>query len=106
MAMTARETARGRLTRGAKVGQGHARGVPAAGAVNASARVGRGGGQVQPAHRGAVPVVGEGRAKEELLAEASTAAAQVAAHQVFVHRFQVIGGSDVPALDQGAKAGG
>src|SRR5262249_41678377 len=78
-------------------------GVEAAGAVDAGAGVGGGGGQVHAAHRGAVTEVRERGAEEELMVEMSAAAAQVAAHQVLIHLFQVVGSVYGPSPDQRAK---
>src|SRR5262249_29864319 len=63
--------------------------IVAAGAMDAGTRVDRRRRQVQSLHRSAIAEVGKSRTKDELLTQGGATAAQVAAHQVLVHRLQI-----------------
>src|SRR5579864_5108864 len=86
-----------------EIGQGHVGGVETAGAMDAGAWMGRRRGQIHAPDRRPIAEIRERRAKEELLAKAGAAAAQVASHQVLVHGFQIVRGENSPGPDHSAK---
>ena len=77
--------------------------VEAARPMHAGAGMGGRGAEVDAGDRRAVAEVGEDGAPEELVREVGAAAAEVAADQVFVHRFQIVRREDRPATDELAK---
>src|SRR5581483_9687411 len=61
--------------------------------------------QVQSLHRRTITEVRKCRSEDQLLSNLGAAAADVAANQVFVHRFQIVRRGDESAADQLTEAG-